>query len=106
MSFFTKITKVVDLGDGNTVTLQKATFGDSQEAQSRSMRVKEDKTLELDWPRYRLEMLKRSIASWDGPGFDGQPPTGENVEALPPDIGGKLAEEAMSISTLSADEGN
>lgn len=105
MSFFTKITKTVDLGGDNAVVLQKPTFGDSQEAQSHAMRLKGDK-LELDWPRYRLEMLKRSIVSWDGPDFDGQPPTGENVEALPPDIGGKLAEEAMALGALSTDEGN
>ena len=105
MSFFTPTTKTVDLGDGNTVTLRKVSFAQYAEAQSAATHIAGE-SLQLDWPRLRMEVLKRAVASWEGPGFDGQQPTPENIGALPWEIGNKLAEEAMTLATVGQEAGN
>lgn len=104
-SFFTPTTKVIDLGDGNTVTLRKVTFEQYAEAQGKATKVVSD-SLQLDWPKLRMEVLKRAVASWDGPGFDGQQPTAENIGALPWEIGNRLAESAMELATAGPEAGN
>jgi hypothetical protein len=106
MGFFTQANKTVDLGDGNTATLRKPTFGDSQAAASPAARVKGDGNILMDWPRYRMELLKLCLVSWDGPGFEGRPPTGENIEALPSGVGALLADEVQELSRLDKDAGN
>jgi hypothetical protein len=105
MSFFTPTTKVVDLGDGNTVTLRKVSFAQYAEAQSAATHIAGE-SIQLDWPRLRAEVLKRSVASWEGPGFDGQPVTPENIGALPWEVGNKLAEAAMELATAGPEAGN
>lgn len=105
MGFFTAQTKTVDLGGGNTATLRKASFADTARAQSAAARW-EGTELKLDWPLYRLELVKATLTGWDGPDFDGQPPTPENIAALPATVGEKLAKEAQSLSSLDDDEGN
>jgi hypothetical protein len=105
MGFFTSHVEVVDLGDGNKVTLRKATFADVAAAQSGALQRNGDR-LELDWPLYRLELVKRTVTTWEGLGFDGQPPTPENIAALPSSVGEKLATRAVDLSTLDADAGN
>lgn len=105
MGFFTSTTKVVDLGDGNTVTLRKVTFEQYAEAQGLTTKVVGD-GLRLDWPRFRAELLKRAVESWEGPGFEGKPPTPENIGALPWEIGDKLADAAQSLATAGPEAGN
>lgn len=105
MGFFTATTKVVDLGDGNTVTLRKPTFQQYADAQSAATRMTGD-GLQLDWPRLRMEVLKRSVATWTGEGFEGQEPTPETIGALPWEVGSKLAEEAMTLATAGPEAGN
>ncbi len=105
MSFFTPTTKLVDLGDGNTVTLRKVSFEQYADAQSKATHVANE-AIQLDWPRLRMEVLKRAVQSWEGPGFDGQQPTPESIGALPWEIGNKLAEEAMTLATVGQEAGN
>ena len=105
MGFFTSTTKVVDLGDGNTVTLRKIAFAQYAEAQGAATQV-EGESLRLNFPLLRAEVLKRSVAEWTGPGFEGQPPTPENIGALPWEIGNKLAEAAMELATAGPEAGN
>ena len=105
MGFFTSTTKVVDLGDGNTVTLRKIAFQQYAEAQSAATHIVGE-ALQLDWPRLRAEVLKRAVQSWEGPGFDGQQPTPDTIGALPWEIGNKLAEEAMTLATVGPEAGN
>jgi hypothetical protein len=105
MGFFTSTTKPVDLGGGNTVTLRKVTFGQYADAQSAATHIAND-SVQLDWPRLRAEVLKRSVESWDGPDSDGQAPTAENIARLPWEIGNKLAEEAMQLATVGTEAGN
>jgi len=105
MGFFTSTTKVIDLDGGNTVTLRKPTFQQYADAQSAATRMTGD-GLQLDWPKLRMEVLKRAVAEWAGPGFEGQPATPENIGALPWEIGNKLAEEAMTLATAGPEAGN
>ena len=105
MGFFTSTTKTVDLGDGNSVTLRKVTFAQYAEAQSAATHIVGE-ALQLDWPRLRAEVLKRAVASWEGAGFDGQPPTPDTIGALPWEVGNKLAEEAMTLATVGPEAGN
>jgi hypothetical protein len=105
MSFFVNQTKTVDLEGGNTVTLRKITFADKVDVQSRSMRMNGD-GLSIDYPKYRLELLKKSLVSWDGPDFDGQPANAETIGQLLPSIGDKLATEAENLTNLGDEAGN
>jgi len=105
MGFFTSTTKIVELDGGNTVTLRKPTFGDTNAANSVSMHVV-DGGFQLDWPRYRVEVLKRCIVAWEGPDFEGQLPTPENVDKLPIEIGSKLTEAVMELATAGPEAGN
>jgi len=105
MGFFTSTTKVIDLDGGNTVTLRKVTFEQYAEAHSKASKIVDD-GLRLDWPLFRVEVLKRAVVSWEGPGFEGQPPTPENIAALPWEIGNKLAEEAQTLATAGPEAGN
>ncbi len=105
MSFFAPTTKTVDLGSGNVVVLRKISFEQYAAAQSAATHIVGE-ALQLDWPRLRMEVLKRSVESWDGPGFDGQPPSAENVGALPWEVGNKLAEAAMELATAGTEAGN
>lgn len=105
MSFFTSTTKVIDLDGGNTVTLRKPTFQEYADAQSASFKPAGE-GLQLDWPKLRLEVLKRCVASWSGPDFEGHEPTPANIGALPWEIGNRLAEEAMTLATAGQEVGN
>lgn len=105
MGFFASTTKVVDLGDGNSVTLRKPTFQQYAEAQSAATKLAGE-GLQLDWPKLRIEVLKRSVAGWTGDGFEGKEPTPENVGALPWEIGNRLAEAAMELATAGPEAGN
>ena len=105
MGFFTSTTKVVDLDGGNTVTLRKVNFAQYAEAQSAATKLAGE-GLQLDWPRLRIEVLKRSVAEWAGPDFEGYEPTAENIGALPWEIGNKLAEQAMELATAGPEAGN
>jgi len=105
MSFFTPTTKVVDLDGGNVVVLRKPTFAQYAEAQSAATKLIGE-NLQLDWPRLRIEVLKRSVQTWEGPGFEGQPVTPENIGALPWEVGNKLAEAAMELATAGPEAGN
>ena len=80
-------------------------FEQYADAQSKATHVANE-AIQLDWPRLRMEVLKRSVESWDGPDFDGQPATAENIGALPWEIGNKLAEEAMTLATVGQEAGN
>jgi hypothetical protein len=62
--------------------------------------------MDLVWPRLRIEVLKRSVAEWTGPGFEGLPPTAENIGNLPWEVGNKLAEAAMELATAGPEAGN
>lgn len=105
MGFFASTTKVIDLDGGNTVTLRKPTFQQYADAQSASFKPVGD-GLQLDWPRLRIEVLKRSVAGWAGPDFEGHEPTPDNIGALPWEIGNRLAEEAMTLATAGPEAGN
>lgn len=102
MSFFTEQTSVVDLGDGNTVTLRKLTYGESADILSASMKVGE-----IDWVKYRVRQLEKSVIGWSGPGFEGREITPSNIAALPVAVGRKISDAANDLNTdVSADEGN
>ena len=105
MSFFAPTTKAVDLDGGNSVTLRKISFEQYAEAQSKATHIVGE-ALQLDWPRLRMEVLKRAVVSWQGPDFDGEAATAENVGRLPWEVGNKLAEEAMALATAGPEAGN
>ena len=100
MGFFTSKTRVVDLKHGNSVTLRTPTFGDVYE--TRSTLAGNGRT--MDEFTLRAEMTVKSIVSWDGPDFEGQPVTRENFMLLPLDITNKIMEESASMIWLGDDE--
>ena len=108
MSFFTQQTKVVDLGEGNTVTVRKLTFGERQNITSAcsdaDARTQEFK---IDFAKLRIERAKIAISSWEGPGFEGRNVSPENIAALPTDIADIILEAIDELNDeVSAEEGN
>ena len=101
MGFFASTDKTVELGGGNTVTIKRVTYGERQEAASKSV-----KGGILDMPRYQMELLCRAVVSWEGPDFEGRPASAENIAELPGYIADKLVSEANALAELTADEGN
>lgn len=101
-TFFDLPTKTIDLGDGNTVTVRKLTFADSQ-------KVWNDKAL-YDGPsetygyRYSAAVLRLAIKAWSGPGFEGHGVSPENIDALPMSIINQLGSEAVEFCMLGDDE--
>jgi hypothetical protein len=102
MGFFTAQTKVVDLGNGNSVTLHKLTYGESIEASSRALVAGN-----FDPFRHSLERLLASVQAWEGKDFEGQPVTPENIKALPLEVTRKLNDALVKLNNdISDDEGN
>lgn len=83
MSLFTTPTKVIDLGDGNTVTLRSLTYGE----------VKHLSAAGGDDDRWLLACILR----WDGPGFEGVEPSREAVERLPVQLVTLLTREVAGL---------
>jgi hypothetical protein len=101
MGFFTSVTKTVELDSNNAVVIKRVTYGERQDAASKSVRGGL-----LDMPRYQMELLCRAVVSWDGPDFEGRPASAENIAELPGYIADKLVGEATALAELTADEGN
>ena len=102
-SFFAEQTQVVDLGDGNSVTLRKLTYGETADLLSASMNA----FGRIDKVRYNRGQLEKSIVSWTGPGFEGREITPEQVGALSARMGIKLSKAADDFNALvDEDEGN
>ncbi len=102
MSFWDLDTKTIDLGDGNSVTIRKMTFGDMAE-------IWADKTLfdgpvETSQRRFGYAMLKKSIQSWQGPGFEGRGVSADNIAMLPWQIVDQLIQPVVEFSILTEDE--
>jgi hypothetical protein len=109
-SFFDRIRKVVDLGNGNFITLRSLTLQEQQEIQTRCMKVKvslnnnSSSEIEIDAPLMTRLTWHRAIESWEGPGFEGRPVTPENIDQLPPAILEMLQVEYNSLGSLTETE--
>lgn len=90
MSFFDTKTQTVAIDDDNTVTIRALTYGEEQDIRQRAMRVKAGMDGQgeatVDAVLIQRETLRKSIVSWEGPGFDGRPVTTENINALPSSV--------------------
>ena len=92
--WWTPQTITVHLDDDHLVVLRKPTWGEQQEAISRSAKVDAAQgTMIIDFARMRLEQLTQCVVDWQGPNFEGVPVTPDNVAALPMGIGNRLLSE-------------
>ena len=103
-TFWDLPTKTIDLGNGNTVTVEKLTFADAQ-------RIWGDRSLyegptETAATRYAAAVLRLAVCAWAGPGFEGRGVSPENIDALPMTIVNQLGSEAVEFCMLSSDEKN
>ena len=104
MNFFTPQIATVDLGDDNTVTVRKRTFGEDQKIISKCATADPlAKTSSVDIAGLRQEQLVVSIVEWSGPGFDGRTVTRENILALPTEIIDKIEAAIESINSAQDD---
>jgi hypothetical protein len=105
MGFFTQQTKIIELDeDGNRVTLKRLTFGESQQVLSESTRFDiVDQEAQLDFAKNQLLKLQKAIVSWEGQGFEGLPPTAENIARLPNDIGQRIVTEVDALNAALSD---
>jgi hypothetical protein len=104
MGFFTTQTKVIDLENGNTVTLRKLAFADMMALWSApELYSGPSETGNL---RFNAKLAKLAIASWDGPDFEGRGVSPENIDALPPTVMAKIMAEAAAFSMMDGEEKN
>lgn len=113
-SYFERVTVVVPIDTDDlataqdTVEVRKLNYGERQRAISKATRVKvqgkNQQDIDIDAGLMSMEMLKFAIVRWDGPGFEGQPVTPSNIEALPPEIADKLAEAVDTLNPELSDE--
>lgn len=112
-SYFERVTVVVPIDTDDlataqdTVEVRKLNYGERQRAISKATRVKvhgkNQQDIDVDAGLMSMEMLKFAIVRWDGPGFEGQPVTPSNIEALPPEIADKLAEAVDALNPELSD---
>lgn len=102
MSFYATQTKVVDLGDGNSITIRKLSYGESSTVNSKAY-----STGVYDPFRFSMERMLLCVTAWDGSGFDGRSVTPENIKALPVEIAGKINNAIAEFhSVVTIEEGN
>ena len=105
MSFLAEQTKTVDVGDGNSVTVRKMTFGTRQRILSKHTKLDvRAQDVTIDQAMLRYDQLRLNIVSWSGPDFDGYPVDNDSVERLPPDIADQLLGEIDEFNTIADDE--
>ena len=98
MSNFTRQTKIVPLPGGDTVTLRKLDFGRRQAVTDAAAEFDSEMNVKPLGGRARKEILYQSILDWDGPGFEGLPPSRENIDMLDPELGELLLSEVDKFS--------
>lgn len=105
MGFFAQQIKIIDLDDdGNRVTIRRLTFGESQQVLSESTRFDiVGQEAQLDFAKNQMLKLQKSIVSWDGPGFEGLPPTAENIARLPNEVGQRIVMEVDALNAALSD---
>jgi hypothetical protein len=124
MGFFTPQTKVVEIDEDNRVTIRKLTYAERQACISKAMRVTQEAKLRgrgkgqqakpalpdesaeilIDPALMAAEQVKACLVSWEGPGFEGRPATGDNLMALPPAIVDLIAAAADDLNAGLSDE--
>jgi len=101
-TFWDLPTKIIDLGDGNSVTVRKLTFADAQKVWGdRSLYEEPAETAPT---RYAAAVLRLAISAWAGPGFEGRGVSPENIDALPMSIVNQLGSEAVEFCMLTDNE--
>lgn len=99
MSYYTPQTSVLDLGDGNTVTVRKRAYGDEQNAIAANTKIDPmHNTGNVDAAGMAKALLLAGIVSWDGPGFEGRPVSLANLEALPVAVAERISEAVAAIN--------
>ncbi|MGV8951375.1 MAG: hypothetical protein ACOH2M_09755 [Cypionkella sp.] len=94
-SFFEAQTRTVALDDENSIVIRKPKFGERQAAAARIVEQAGSNGA-MQSVLLNAEMLKLVIASWSGPGFDGQPVTAEMVDQLPAEVADQVLEAYRS----------
>jgi hypothetical protein len=102
---------VVPLDDAHTVTIRRITRREYNDALSKSYRMTVAPGGQPDWTvdavAFSDLLLKAAITAWDGPEFDGEPPTPANIDRLPRDLLDPVAKANDDWNRgLSADERN
>ena len=104
MSFFTPITHVITLDDDiHHITLRKLTHGERQEILVKTAKLANGDALVMGIAT-QGEILKKAIQAWEGPGFEGQPVTPENIDALPAQVADEITEKASAFLEGVSDE--
>lgn len=104
MGFFTGQTRTVDLGGGNTITVGKISTAEMMDIWNSPDVYGGPQSTGMQ--RYAMAMTRAAIKGWDGPDFEGRGVSVENINALPFFVLDKIAEVALELNVLSADEKN
>lgn len=108
MSFFTQVTAKVEIDAENSVVVRKMTYGEQQKiiGANNQIEMDQDNTRKsvLDVAGMRADQLVACIVSWEGPGFEGRPPTRANILALPPEIAEIIDKKVQELNTSVTEE--
>lgn len=105
MSYFTQQTQVVKLDDENTVTVKRISYGERQTCIDKATVLRGDMDPVVNVGTMKAALLHAAIVAWAGPGFEDRPVTPANIDALPVEIGDRIAEAADALQAgLSDDE--
>lgn len=95
MNFFTPQTETVQVDDSNSITVRKLSFGEFSEIINGNPTMNEQKM--------GFDMVRASVISWDGPGFDNRKVTPANIDALPWEIVAEIVPVVTALNTTSED---
>lgn len=105
MSFFKRVTTMVQVDAKNRVEVRKLNYGERQRCMSKATRVKvqgkgkeQANEIEIDAGVLSMEMLKLAIMRWEGPDFESRPVTPSNVEELPTEVADLLAQAVDDLN--------
>ena len=93
MSFFTPQTETVHIDNDNSITVRKLTFGEFSDIL--------DRNADGNQQRMGFDLVRSSIVSWEGPGFDGRDVTPDNVDALPWEVVAEIVPAASTLNSAS-----
>jgi len=108
-TIFTTQTAVVQLGNGNSVTLRKLSYGDRQDAIAKATtHDPETNNFITNFALLQLWRLVYSIVHWTGPDVNGIGIDFDTISSLDPEVADYLNEQyraAFQGDSLTTDEG-
>lgn len=104
MGLLTRKTAVVQIDEENSITVRSLDNSDVSVLQTQYTHYDAEHGAWTDWSAVGSGMARRAIVSWDGPDFEGQEATPQNISKLPGWVIGLLLPVVRDLSAKSQSE--